>query len=415
MVSAEIITVGTEMLLGQLVDTNTAVIARALAEIGVDVRRETSVGDNEASIAAAISEAIARADIVVCAGGLGPTVDDMTRSAVAVALGRPLVLDAESIRHLEAIFARLKRRMTDNNRIQAYFPQGAEPLPNPNGSAPGFVVERDGRAVLALPGPPRELQPMLHDQAIPWIERRFAPNAVLVTRVLRTAGTGESDLDARIADLFREQKNPSIAMLAHPGLVDVKITAKAATRDAARSMIAELEPRIRERLGDCVYAEDGGTLESVTGALLRRRGWTLAIGESCTGGSLAAAITSVPGASAYFRGGVVAYGNEAKCRLLDVAPDLIERYGAVSEEVAGAMALGAQTVLRADVGVSVTGVAGPDGGTPEKPVGLVYVGLTLPDGSMAFRRLDWPGSREAIQRRAVVAALAMLWRALRYE
>jgi nicotinamide-nucleotide amidase len=413
MISAEIITIGTEMLLGQLVDTNTAVIARSLAEIGVDVRRETSVGDNEASIAAAVSEAIARAEVVVCAGGLGPTVDDMTRGAVAAALGRPLVLDAESIRHLEAMFSRLKRPMTDNNRIQAYFPQGAEPLPNPNGSAPGFVVERDGRAVLALPGPPRELLPMLRDHAIPWIEHRFAPNAVLVTRVLRTAGAGESDLDARIADLFREQKNPSIAMLAHPGLVDVKITAKAATREAARALIDELELRVRERLGDCVYAEDAGTLESVDGALLQRRGWTLAVGESCTGGSLAAAITSVPGASNYFRGGVVAYANEAKCRLLDVAPDLIERYGAVSEEVAGAMALGAQTVLRADVGVSVTGVAGPGGGTPEKPVGLVYIGLTLPDGSMQIKRLDWPGPRDAIQRRAVVAALAMLWRALR--
>jgi nicotinamide-nucleotide amidase len=413
MASAEIVTIGTEMLLGQLVDTNTAVIARALAEIGVDVRRETSVGDNEASIAAVISDAIGRADVVVCAGGLGPTVDDMTRGAVAAALGLPLVLDAESIRHLQAMFARLNRKMTENNVAQAYFPEGAEPLPNPHGSAPGFVVEKSGHAVLALPGPPRELLPMLQDHAIPWIERRFAPNAVLVTRVLRTAGIGESDLDSRITDLFREQKNPSIAVLAHPGLVDVKITAKAATRDEAASLIGELEPIVRERLGDCVYAVDGGTLESVAGEMLLLHGWTLAVGESCTGGSLAAAIASIPGASSYFRGGVVAYDNEAKRRLLDVAPDLIERFGAVSEEVAGAMALGARAALHADVGVSVTGVAGPDGGTPEKPVGLVFIALTLPDGSMTIRRLDWPGSRDAIQRRAVVAALSMLWRALR--
>jgi nicotinamide-nucleotide amidase len=413
MASAEIITIGTEMLLGQLVDTNTAIIARALAEIGVDVRRETSVGDNVLSIAAAASEAIGRADVVICAGGLGPTVDDMTREAVALALGRPLVLNAESLRHLEGMFARLKRPMAENNRVQAHFPEGAAPLPNPHGSAPGFVVECDGHAVLALPGPPRELLPMLQDHAIPWIEERFAPNAVLVTRVLRTAGVGESDLDARIADLFREQKNPSIAVLAHPGLVDVKITAKAATRAAARELIAELEPRVRERLGDCVYAVDGGTLASVAGELLRRRGWTLALGESCTGGSLAAAITTVPGASAYFKGGVVAYSNAAKCRLLDVAPDLIERFGAVSEEVAGAMAIGAKAALRADIGVSVTGVAGPEGGTPEKPVGLVFIGLTMPDGSTEYRRLDWPGSRDAIQRRAVVASLTMLWRALR--
>ena len=413
MANAEIITIGTELLLGQLVDSNTAVIARALAEIGVDVRRETSVGDNKASIAAAVSEAIGRADIVICAGGLGPTVDDMTREAVASAIGRPLVLDAQSLRHLEATFARLKRPMAENNRVQAHFPEGAQPLPNPHGSAPGFVVERDGHAVLALPGPPRELLPMLSDHAIPWIERRFAPDAVLVTRVLRTAGVGESDLDATIADLVREQKNPSIAVLAHPGLVDVKITAKAATRAAASASIAELAPRIRERLGDCVYAEDGETLESVVGESLKRRGWTLAVGESCTGGSLAAAITAVPGASSYFKGGVIAYGNEAKCRLLDVAPDTIERYGAVSDEVAGAMAIGARAALQADVGISVTGVAGPSGGSAEKPVGLVFIGLILPDGSLQFRRLDWPGSREAIQRRAVVGALTMLWRALR--
>jgi len=413
MPSAEIVTIGTEMLLGQLVDTNTAVIAQALADIGVDVRRETSVGDNEVSIAAVVTEAIARAEIVVCAGGLGPTVDDMTRGAVAAALGRPLVLDAESLRHLEAMFARLKRTMTLNNVAQAHFPEGAEPLPNPHGSAPGFVVERAGRAVLALPGPPRELLPMLRDHAIPWIERRYAPNAVLVTRVLRTVGLGESDLDARIADLFREQKNPSIAVLAHPGLVDVKITAKAATRDAAMALIGALEPTLHERLGDTVYAVDGGTLESVAGELLLLHGWTLAIGESCTGGMLAAAVTSIPGASSYFRGGVVAYSNEAKSGLLGVAPDLIERYGAVSEEVAAAMALGARETLHADVGVSITGVAGPDGGTPEKPAGPVFVALALPDGSMTIRRLDWPGSRDAIQRRAVVAALSILWRALR--
>jgi len=413
MPSAEIITIGTEMLLGQLVDTNTAVIARALADIGVDVRRETSVGDNEASIAAAVSEAIGRAEIVVCAGGLGPTVDDMTRGAIAAAVSRPLVCDPESLRHLQSLFARLKRPMTDNNAAQAYFPKDAEPLPNPNGSAPGFVVERDGRAVLALPGPPRELEPMLQDHAIPWIERRFAPQAVLVTRVLRTVGVGESDLDARIADLFREQKNPSIAVLAHPGLVDVKITAKAATREKAFEMIGTLEPLVRERLGDCVYALDGGTLESVAGELLLLHGWTIAVGESCTGGLLAAALTSIPGSSSYFRGGVVAYSNEAKRRLLDVAPELIELQGAVSEEVARAMALGAMVSLHADVGISITGVAGPDGGTAEKPVGLVYIGLGLPDGSTTIHRLDWPSSREGIQRRAVIGALSMLWRALR--
>jgi nicotinamide-nucleotide amidase len=412
MARAEIITIGTEMLLGQLVDTNTAEIARALFEIGVDVHRETSVGDNEGRIATAVSEALARADVVICAGGLGPTVDDMTRSGIAVAVGAPLAADAASMRHLEGLFARLNRPMAENNRQQAHFPKGAEVFPNPHGSAPGFVIERDGRAVLALPGPPRELLPMLRDHAIPWIERRFEPGAALVTRVLRTAGVGESDLDARIADLFREQQNPSIAMLAHPGLVDVKLTAKADTRSRAEAMIDELEQLVRARLGDCIYGVGDVSLAGVIGDQLRSLALTVAVGESCTGGQLGAAFVAAPGASDYFRGGCIAYADQAKTSLLGVAPDLLERFGSVSEAVAAAMALGAQEALAADIALSTTGVAGPGGGTAEKPVGLVFVGMALPGGVVTVRRLDWPGAREAIQRRAVIAALTMLWREL---
>jgi nicotinamide-nucleotide amidase len=412
MARAEIITIGTEMLLGQLVDTNTAEIARALFEIGVDVHRETSVGDNEVRIAVAVREGLARAEIVICAGGLGPTVDDMTRGAIAAAVGVPLTVDEPSMRHLEALFARLDRPMAENNRVQAHFPQGAAVFENPHGSAPGFVIEHEGRAILALPGPPRELFPMLRDHAIPWIEGRFEPDAAFVTRVLRTAGVGESDLDARIADLFREQKNPTIAMLAHPGLVDVKLTAKAETRAGAAAMIDELEPVVRARLGDCIYGVGDVSLAGVIGDQLRSLALTLAVGESCTGGQLGAAFVAVPGASDYFHGGCIAYADQAKTSLLGVSPDLIERFGAVSEAVAAAMALGAQAALGADVALSTTGVAGPGGGTAEKPVGLVFVGMALPGGSVRVRRLDWPGSRDAIQRRAVIAALTMLWREL---
>ncbi len=412
MARAEIITIGTEMLLGQLLDTNTSVIAQALYDAGMDVHRETTVGDNEERIAAAVRDALSRADVVVCAGGLGPTVDDMTRAAIASAVDRQLVADAESMRHLESLFSRLNRPMTENNRIQAHFPEGAAVFPNPHGSAPGFVVESDGHAVLALPGPPRELVPMLRDHAIPWIERRYASGAIFVTRVLRTAGAGESDLDARVADLFRSQKNPSIAMLAHPGIVDVKLTAKAATRAEAETMIDELEPIVRARLGDCIYGVGDVTLAGVVGGDLRRRNWSLAVGESCTGGQLAASFVAMPGASEYFKGGCIAYCDQAKTSLLDVAPELIERHGAVSEEVAAAMALGAQALLGADVALSTTGVAGPSGGSPEKPVGLVYLGMVLPGGTVSVRKIDWPGAREAIQRRAVIAALTMLWRAL---
>lgn len=410
MPSAEILTIGTELLLGQLVDTNTAHIARGLADVGMDVHRETSVGDNVERIATAVREALARSDAVVCAGGLGPTVDDLTREAVSLATGRKLVLHEPSLHAIEAMFARMGRRMAENNRLQAMMPEGAVVLENPMGSAPGFVVESEGKAVVAMPGVPKELHVMLHDRAIPWLVKRFALNSVIVTRVLHTVGMPESDVDARIADLFRAGKNPSIAVLAHPGLVDVKITAKAVDQNAARAMIEVLEPQVRTRLGDCIAAVDGGTLQASLGDALRRRGWTISTAESCTAGLAGTLIASVPGASDYYRGTVVAYANEMKSDLLDVDPSLIERHGAVSEEVAGAMASGARAKFGSTIAVATTGVAGPGGGTPEKPVGLVYIALAAEDGRAEMLRLKLPGDRELVQRRGALAAVTMAWR-----
>lgn len=413
MASADIITIGTEMLLGQLVDTNTAVIAQALAAVGMDVHRETSVGDNEMRIAEAIGEALARSDAVICAGGLGPTVDDMTRAAVARATGRPLELRQDIVDELRAFFAGVGRTMSPNNELQGYVPRGAIVMDNPRGTAPGFIVDAGERVVLALPGVPRELRPMLENHAIPWLVQRFDLRSIIVTRVLKTLGVAESVIDARIADLFRESVNPSIAVLAHPGHVDVKITAKAESKRQALELIASLEETLRERMGEWVFGVDDDTIEGAVGQALGERGWTIATAESCTGGMVGALITSVPGSSVYYRGGIVAYANELKTAELGVPADLIERHGAVSEEVAEAMARGAKVRFGATVALSDTGIAGPDGGTPEKPVGLVYVGLAGPGPKVEVTRMILPGDREFIRRRAALAALRLVWKAAR--
>lgn len=413
MASAEIITIGTELLLGHLIDTNTATIARALADVGVNVHRETSVGDNVERIAAAIREAQSRADVAICAGGLGPTVDDMTRDAVAAATGRALQLHEPSLQYIESRFAAMGWKMAPNNRQQAMVPQDAIVLDNPHGSAPGFIVDDDSKVIVTLPGPPHELGPMLHERAIPWIVKRFNLKSVIVTRVLHTLGIGESDLDARIADLFRESKNPSIAVLARPGFVDVKITAKAAAGGEAATLIADLEAKVRDRLGNSIYATDGETLEESVGRALRTRGWSIALAESCTGGVVGSMLASVPGASDYFRGGVVAYSNDAKAELLGVDLSLIEQHGAVSGEVAGAMALGARERFHATIALSTTGIAGPGGGTPSKPVGLTYVAIADALGRTKVHEMKFPGDRRIVQRRAAIAALALAWRAAR--
>lgn len=409
MASAEIVTIGTELLLGQLVDSNTATIASGLAEIGIDVYRETSVGDNEGRIAQAIREALERADAVVCAGGLGPTVDDLTREAVAAATNRALQLNQEVVDDLRAFFHSVGRVMSPNNELQAMFPQGSVVLENPNGTAPGFALDLGERAIVVMPGPPREMEPMLRSHVLPWLARKFGLQAVIATRILRTVGLPESEVDARISDLFRAGVNPSIAVLAHIGQVDVKLTAKAQTREAAEALIDQLEPQIRRRLGSHVFSSDGSTLAETLGSALRARGWSIATAESCTGGLVGSMITSVAGSSDYYRGGVVSYSNEAKTRLLNVAPELIERHGAVSEEVAVAMAIGAQEVFRATIAVSDTGIAGPGGGSNDKPVGLVYIALVGREGDVEVRRLRLSGDREAVQRRATLAALMLAW------
>jgi nicotinamide-nucleotide amidase len=359
-----------------------------------------------------LAGALERADGAITTGGLGPTVDDLTKDAVGRIVGRPLVMHEPSLRAIEQRFAAMGRTMTDNNVRQAILPEASTVLENPHGTAPGFVALRaDGKFIASMPGVPREMKPMLTERLIPWLTRRFGVRSAIFTRTLHTVGIGESELDRRIDDLFRSMENPKIALLAHSGRVDVKIMAKAADPAQAQAMIAPLAADLRARIGSGYFGDDETTLESAIVAELVRRGLTIATAESCTGGAVADALVGVAGASQTFRGAIVAYANEIKTSLLDVPARTLASVGAVSEETALAMALGAQRRLGVDVALSTTGIAGPDGGTPEKPVGLVWFGYAGPEGAHAVN-LHFAGNRADIRTRAATAALSLIWRRL---
>jgi nicotinamide-nucleotide amidase len=412
MASVEIVTIGTEILLGHLLDTNSAFVARVLADHGVDVFAKHSVGDNADRLATMLEGVLARADGAIATGGLGPTVDDLTKDAVARVVGKPLVLHEPSLRAMEERFRQFGRPMSENNRRQAYLPDGSVVLANPHGTAPGFVALRDdGKFVACMPGVPREMRAMLVEKLVPWLVARFDLREAIYTRTLHTVGIGESDLDRRVEDLFRRLENPKIAMLAHGGRVDVKVMAKATSPQEADALIEPVAAELRRRIGSGYFGDDDTTLPGAIVAELKRRGLTLGTAESCTGGEVADWIVSVPGASAVFRGGIVAYDNAVKVSLLDVDQGTLGRFGAVSEETAAEMARGACARLGTDLAIATTGIAGPDGGTPEKPVGLVWFALAA-NGDVETRRATFPGTRTEIRERASVAALGMLWRHL---
>jgi nicotinamide-nucleotide amidase len=413
--SVEIVTIGTEILLGQLVDTNSVYIASVLADSGVDVFAKHSVGDNASRLAAMLDDALERCDGVVTTGGLGPTVDDLTKEAVAAAVALPLELHEPSVRAIEERFASFGRSgpIGENNRRQAMLPRGSFVLVNPNGTAPGFVAVRaDGKFVACMPGVPREMKPMLAERLVPWLVERYGLQSAIYTRTLHTVGIGESDLDARIEPIFRALENPKIAMLAHEFKVDVKMMAKARDRAAADALFAPVETQLRELIGAGIFGVDEETLQSALIARLVARGQTLATAESITGGAIADSIVRVPGASQCFRGGVVAYDNAVKTQLLGVDAGVLREHGAVSEEVARAMALGACRNVGVDIAVATTGIAGPTGATAGKPVGLVYVAVGTSAGETTVRRLTLPGNRDDIRRRATVGALNLLWQHL---
>ncbi len=412
MPSVEIIAIGTELLLGQLVDTNTPYIAGKLAEAGIDVFGTHTVGDNRERITAAIRASLQRADGVITTGGLGPTIDDLTKEAVCDALGLEAELHEPSMRAMERVFAQSGRAMRENNRKQALLPHGAIVLANTQGTAPGFIaVGKNQRFVASMPGVPREMKPMLAEGVVPWLRKRFEVSEHIRTRTLHTINVAESEIDHRIADLFASLENPKIAVLAHQYRCDVKIMAKAASEEEAIALIAPVEHELLRRLDGHIYGVDEQTLPGAIHVLLQQTRRTLTVAESCTGGAVAAALTSVPGSSKSFVGGIVAYDNSVKTQLLDVHEKVLASVGAVSEEIATQMAEGVRKRLDASIGLAVTGIAGPEGGTPEKPIGLVWVAISETSGTRAVR-LNLTGGRHAIQDRATTSALGLLWRAL---
>ncbi|HZY31053.1 MAG TPA: competence/damage-inducible protein A [Candidatus Methylomirabilis sp.] len=405
---AEILTIGTELLLGQIVDTNAAYVAEKLAATGIDVYWKTTVGDNEGRIGEAMRQALSRSEIVIATGGLGPTEDDLTCRVIAAVLARPLVFDQTVLESIRRRFADRGLAMSKNNERQALIPEGATVLPNARGTAPGLLIPvRDGRVVVAMPGVPLEMRPMLTEQVIPRLRKRFEVSARIRSRILKTCGITESQLDEAIGDLARSSLNPTVALLAHPGEIHIRLTVKTESHEDGERRLDDLEARLRERLGALLYGRDGERLEEVVGRLLLDAKQTVAVAESCTGGLVCHRLTNRPGSSAYFIQGEVVYSDQAKEDRLGVSHELIARHGAVSRAVAEAMACGMRDAARTDLALGITGIAGPGGGSAEKPVGLTYIAVASAEGVIC-RELRFLGDREINKLLASQVALDMV-------
>jgi len=406
--TAEIISVGTELLLGDIVNTNAAFLSRELAKLGISTFAQTVVGDNPKRLMRAYEQAFERgADMVIATGGLGPTEDDITKEIAAECFGLSLELHEPSWEAIQNMFSRMNLPIVRNNKKQAMLPAGSTPLPNANGTAPGIYMEKDGRMFLLLPGPPNELEPMFLQQALPLLRKKS--DKVLVSKVLKVTGVGESMVEQRIKALIDAQDNPTIAPYAKTAEVWIRITAYADNEAGAQKMIAPINAEIRKILGTAVFGEDDDSLESVVSDLLKERGFTLSVAESCTGGMLTARLVNHPGVSAVLREGLVTYANEAKVQRLGVDEALLAKHGAVSAEVAAAMAEGIAKSAGSDViGISTTGIAGPGGATETKPVGRVYLGLYIPGREAKTKELTLTGNRDKIRARATVSALDFL-------
>jgi nicotinamide-nucleotide amidase len=415
-VKLEVVTVGTELLLGHTLDTNAVDLGRALAAAGVEVTRRTTVSDRPAAVRDAVREALARAELVLTTGGLGPTSDDLTKTAVAELLGLRLLLDEEVLRRLEQRFRRLGRPMPAANRGQAEVPEGAVVLPNPRGTAPGLWLEDGhGRVVIMLPGVPAEMRGLLLEEVLPrLVARRAAAGEaprVVWSRTLRTTGSPESAIAERVAPVEGGLAPLTLAYLPGPAGVDLRLTAWGLVPEDAERRLAAAAERLRAVLGTRCYGDEETDLAAVVLAQLRARGERLAIAESCTGGVLGSRLTAIPGASDSFVGGVIAYDNAVKTALLDVPEALLTEQGAVSEAVVEAMAAGAQRRFGVAAALAVTGIAGPSGGTPEKPVGTVWIAARHGDRARALQRI-FPGARDEIRARSAQAALDVLRLAL---
>ncbi len=407
---AELISVGTELLLGNIVNTNAQFLAEQCALLGLSAYNQCVVGDNRERLAEAFRTALKRSDIVILTGGLGPTEDDLTKEVCAEVLGIPLVEDAHTRERLEAYFTdSVYKEIPDNNWKQAEVPAGAKILDNANGTAPGLILEKFGKSVILLPGPPDELVPLFRDQVTPYL-RALQPEYIF-SRMVKICGIGESAVEEKLIDLIDGQTNPTVATYAKIGEVHVRVTARAAGEEEAKKLIKPVVKEIRSRLGDSVYSiREEETLEMAVVGLLKKYGLTVTTAESCTGGLLAGRLVNVPGASEVFREGVITYSNKAKKKMLDVSKSTLKKYGAVSEQTAREMAVGGVFATDADACVAVTGIAGPDA-DGDKPVGLVYIACYMND-KVRVEKFLFKGNRSKIREQSVVKALDLLRRSI---
>ena len=409
---AEILSVGTELLMGQIANTDAQFISRRLGELGVTIYRHSTVGDNPARVREALQEALSRSDMVITTGGLGPTEDDLTKEMVAEYFGLEMELHQPSLDALKAFMERFGKKMTPNNLKQAYFPRGCTVMPNACGTAPGCIVEQGGKTVAVLPGPPMELMDMFDRQLAPYLQARSGQ--VIRSRFLKIFGLGESNVETLLSDLFHSG-NPTLALYCGPGEVTARITARAAAPEKAEAMMQPVYEEILRRVGEAYYGEGvNRTPADAVLELLKKRGETVTFAESCTGGLLCGAFVDCAGASDCLKESYVTYANEAKENLLGVKSETLARRGAVSGECAREMALGAARAAGADWAVSVTGIAGPGGGTAEKPVGTVWIGVAH-RGAAQAREYHFRGQRQWIRKLSVVNALNQLRLAMEHE
>lgn len=404
--TVEIISVGTELLLGNVINSDAQMLSQKLSELGLNVYYHTVVGDNPERLKQAVEIAKSRADIIITTGGLGPTCDDLTKQVLAEAFGKKLVLHQDIADELRKWFARRGQVMTENNIQQAELPEDCTIFPNDCGTAPGCAFESESKHVLMLPGPPSECRAMFDKQAVPYLSA--LSEGVIVSRTLKIFGMGESKMESLLRERMNEMTNPTLAPYAKEGECELRITAKAADEETARRLIAPVEEEVRALLGDVVYGADVPNLETAVLERLKEMGMTLGTAESCTGGLIAKRMTDVPGSSAVFKGGVVSYCNEIKAAVLGVSEGLLEEYGAVSEQVARAMAEGARDVLKCDLAVATTGVAGPGNDERGNPAGLVYIALAA-EGYVQVRAMTLSGAtRERVRTTAAHHAFDLI-------
>ncbi len=402
---AEIVSVGTELLMGQTVNTNAQYISKALTNLGIDIFYISTVGDNAERLSETIKTALGRSDIIITTGGLGPTPDDITKEVVAEALGMPLVFNEECMAEIEKIFSSTGREMPPNNQKQAYFPENCIIMPNPRGTAPGCIIEKNGKTAIILPGPPYEMNLMFDNHVLPYLKTKS--EGIIVSHFIKVFGLGESFVADKISDLIEKQTVPTVATYCSTCEVHIRLSAKCKYADEAEELIKPIEDEIVKRFGSAVYTIGEDTLEEVVAKMLVQSNKRLALAESCTGGLITSMLTDIPGSSKYLIEGIVAYSNDSKVNRLGIPKSLIQDCGAVSHEVAVAMSKGVLKTSGADISVAVTGIAGPDGGTIEKPVGTVFIAVSDND-STDCKQYSFRGNRERIRQLSALSALNLL-------